>query len=525
MNKLLLSIGLLAGTVFAQGVYNNGARIVTNGPVFINITGGAAGAYRNEGNGLITTNSGTPTMMVQGNWTNNSTTNNAFSNNGTIVQLTGANQTIGGTRMTRFHNLQLLGTGTKTLNVRTTVGGFTPFDGVLALGTRPLDLNSNILRVENSGGGAITTTTGYIISETNLAVNPSIVRWRVSTTTGAHVVPYGTVSGVQIPFTFNITTPMTGANDSIDFSTRPTAAADNVPWAGASNVGPVLAMYSPIIGGPGAIPVVIDRWWDITPRNSTPTATVTFSYRGIENTLTAPYNTGNLGAQHWNGATWDAPVGSNPAVLVGVGSVTAPGLNSFSPFVLSSILAPLPVELGTFEAHCTNTNVLISWNTLTETNSDYFIVQRSEDMTAWEDIAIIDAAGYSNTTLNYSYVDNRILTTTSYYRLRQVDLNNTARNYDPIVVEPCSSMNDFIDVYNGQTDIVTIAINAQTQSVYNAQIIDMNGKVMDVRQLQVGNGYNEFKADMSSAAAGIYVVSLFNENTSFAKKIYIHNTK
>ena len=65
-------------------------------------------------------NSGT--IDLSGNWIHNSA-NNCFSTSAGTVIFNGANQTIGGTNPTTFNNLTLIGTGTKTLNVNTTVGG------------------------------------------------------------------------------------------------------------------------------------------------------------------------------------------------------------------------------------------------------------------------------------------------------------------------------------------------------------------------------------------------------------------
>jgi hypothetical protein len=155
---------------------------------------------------------------------------------------------------------------------------------------------------------------------------------------------------------------MTSASSYVDVSTRSTAAANNLPWAGASNIGgPVNQMFSPNGNFPdGSDEVVVDRWWDIT--NSDPvTADITFSYRGIENTLIAPYDIGFVGPQYWNGSGW---ISDNLVIGAGAASVStrvgyAIGITyTFCPWILSLVLAPLPVELIDFKATCVNNEIV-----------------------------------------------------------------------------------------------------------------------------------------------------------------------
>ena len=126
MNKIFLSFcGIFFCAVgFSQGLLNNGAKINTSAGTFIYINGGAAvGNFLNQDAGAFVgslDNGGT--IDLTGNWTNNSTAN-AFTTNSGTVRLIGVNQNISGATPTWFNNLTLGGTGTKTLNVNTLVGG------------------------------------------------------------------------------------------------------------------------------------------------------------------------------------------------------------------------------------------------------------------------------------------------------------------------------------------------------------------------------------------------------------------
>lgn len=69
-------------------------------------------------------------------------------------------------------------------------------------------------------------------------------------------------------------------------------------------------------------------------------------------------------------------------------------------------------------------NVIIAWATASESNNDYFTVERSKDGISFEAIVEVDGAGNSdNYFLNYKVTDFSPFEGTSYYRLKQTDFD------------------------------------------------------------------------------------------------------
>ncbi len=334
--------------------------------------------------------------------------------------------------------------------------------------------------IENSAATGITrdgvSTLGYIKSEeANGGNNRAKIRWNMGTATGAHVIPFGTASGAAnfIPFTFNKTT---GGGADVLVSTRGTAGSANTPWAAASNVGAVAHMFDPTLGQDGSDEAVVDRWWDINT-TAAATATVTFSYRGAENTMIVPYNTGTLGAQHWDGTAWEPPVGSAAAVTAGVGSITVAGLNTFSPWVLASLAAPLPVELVSFTATCSEGHAVIDWSTASETMNDYFVVEKSEDGEHYIECGRSDGAGTSTEMHNYKLIDPTALNGLTYYRVRQVDFNGEATVTKVISVNSCESNGTTINSWHS-SGAVNIQILGEQEGTYSTELVDMQGRTV-----------------------------------------------
>ncbi len=510
-----LFLGAICSVAVAQGIYNNGAFIVMTGPAQIYVDGGTNGDYLSTGIGVITP-SATDVITLEGDWTNNAV-NTGFTGDAGTVVLNDAAQTINGTSSTTFYNLTLLGTGSKTLNVATSVGGVVTTTGILSLGTRPLILNSNMLTITNPVAGAITYSTGYIQSETNVGANPSIIRWQMGITTGAHVYPFGTVGGIQIPLTFN-KTPATGA--TIDIATRPTVASDNLPWSTG-----VTQMYDPTLLQDGSDEAVIDRWWDITSTAAI-TADVTFSYRGVENTMIVPYNTGNVGSQYWT-AAWmpnNANIGSTPVVGAGVGAHTATGLaitTAFTPWVLSSVSAPLPIELIEFSSSCDDPNVILSWSTASEQNNNYFTLQRSDDGIAFRDIGTVQGGNNSSQVLYYSFIDSEPTTGTTYYRLKQTDYNGQSTTFNTIVQEQCGNGGETIGVYGNGSDI-TVTIFTPQESNYVVTIYDVQGKLITTQSVVTEVGTNRTVLTQILPAVGVYMVNVTGASgIQYSSKVHL----
>ncbi|PKR82012.1 hypothetical protein CW751_01355 [Brumimicrobium salinarum] len=106
--------------------------------------------------------------------------------------------------------------------------------------------------------------------------------------------------------------------------------------------------------------------------------------------------------------------------------VEGPGLDDVAPS------KPLPIELITFDAVKKERKVELSWKTATETNNDFFTLQRSLDGKQWEKVQTIDGAGNSTSVNEYAWTDYSPLAGVSYYKLQQTDFNG-ATTFFPIV--------------------------------------------------------------------------------------------
>ena len=95
------------------------------------------------------------------------------------------------------------------------------------------------------------------------------------------------------------------------------------------------------------------------------------------------------------------------------------------------IFPALPIVLLRFEAQLTGETVTLEWTTATETNNDYFTLERSADGERYAAIGTVAGAGTTESPTKYAYVDADPLYGTSYYRIKQTDYDGTY-TYTPV---------------------------------------------------------------------------------------------
>jgi hypothetical protein len=93
--------------------------------------------------------------------------------------------------------------------------------------------------------------------------------------------------------------------------------------------------------------------------------------------------------------------------------------------------AALPVSLVSFTAQAQpDHTVLLSWKTASELNNKAYLIERSKDLRNFESIGqVSDVGGTSNQSNAYLFIDTNPYQGTSYYRLRQVDLDGSSQTY------------------------------------------------------------------------------------------------
>ncbi|PLX01273.1 MAG: hypothetical protein C0594_13500, partial [Marinilabiliales bacterium] len=377
---------------------------------------------------VLDAGTGGKNINIQSDWINNNTTD-GFVEGTKKVSFTGSNeQLITGVGATTFYGLESNNssiTGIRLGRSTTVTGALTLTDGyVYTSSGKLLTLNDNATATSGSANSFVDGPMKKIGDETftfPVGKNATWARMKLQNVSGSAVTDAFTVEYFDEEYGnnyYNVISPLVHAS-SIEH-------------------------------------------WDITKNVGTPTKKVGLYSEDRDYSLINDFNDADLRVAHWNGTSWetahtidanDDNSGSGTS-----GWIMSDNCTSFSPFTFASNSASnvLPVELLSFNAVANNNKVDISWITASELNSDYFIVQRSKDLTHIDDIANVDAAGNSLSTLNYYVEDNEPYQGISYYRLKEVDFDGTIQTHNWVAVEivqteepvPGYNLLDDVDILN-----------------------------------------------------------------------------
>lgn len=166
---------------------------------------------------------------------------------------------------------------------------------------------------------------------------------------------------------------------------------------------------------------------------------------------------------------------------------------------------PLPVELLAFNALPNDGSVDITWSTASESNSDHFQVEATPDGTIFRTVGIAAAAGHSQTTLTYSMRDESPYEGTSYYRLKQVDVDGTVTYSDLVAVQfdaygVRSSMLVYPNPSNGVLNVKPISADGP----FSIEVMDATGRIALRRE--VWDGGSLISLDAAELPEGRYAV-------------------
>jgi hypothetical protein len=169
--------------------------------------------------------------------------------------------------------------------------------------------------------------------------------------------------------------------------------------------------------------------------------------------------------------------------------------------------APTPVKLSSFSAVRSKQVVALSWNTEFEIDAKEFIVERAEG-TAFRSVGTISTNGNSSTRKSYSFNDKNENTGTTFYRLRNVDLNGTFTYSEIRTVKGIGAVNDvtvFPNPARSNSKISVVGVTANS----SIQLLDFSGKV-----LKNMNSTTINSLDLSGVKNGTYLIRIIDKSTN-----------
>jgi hypothetical protein len=200
-------------------------------------------------------------------------------------------------------------------------------------------------------------------------------------------------------------------------------------------------------------------------------------------------------------------------------------MSGFSQFALGGLYSEnniLPISLLRFDLNCNNDQVKITWATASESNNDYFTIERSADGKNYNKVSDIKAAGNSNSIKSYLYIDKYDMNGTVYYRLKQTNYDG---NYTYIAAKftNCSSIQSdpqLVLYPNPFNDLITFDFKNLMDESLIIIICDVLGnQVLDKKIGNITGNNASFTFDLSQLAKGVYYYKVYSGDSIKTGKI------
>lgn len=487
------------------------------GSLTINKTGGEVIANQNlEIGGNLTTSSATSKLntngkdiIVGGNITLSSPL--TYFNIGTTGSLefngTGA-QTYAPGGLLTLNNVEMHNTSTGvTLNsdlILNSSGILTLNSGIIHTGTNKVLLNNTDPTAVNNGNA-----TSYI--------SGNLRRYIVSNT-GVYAFPIGTALAYRLAqisnnnmtgityfdskFASNFTN--TGSLNpaiAVDLGTPYNSVASEGIWTISPNIQPTGGSYG------------INLWFDGGGSNA---------FSGLTDLAfgVLKRNTGSTDANVWSsqGGTLD-----DAGRLVSDGYARRIGWTSFSEFAIGKASGALPVSLLTAQMICENNHKVIRWSTATEVNNQYFSILSSTNAIDFREVARVNGAGNSNTTIQYQWTDTSATSNNvMYYQLKQTD-NDGIQTSLSLLSGNCeeASNGDIVIISNPSNPNIEARFTGDQTGKYSIQLVNYLGQVVMTKEVNLDKEGNIVFLAKKGLATGIYNLIFKNKKEVITKQVLV----
>ncbi len=176
----------------------------------------------------------------------------------------------------------------------------------------------------------------------------------------------------------------------------------------------------------------------------------------------------------------------------------------------SSLLAgTLAVELLSFNTQFYNKQVMLNWETSSETNNSHFEIEKSKNGNQFEKIGIIQGNKTTKELSKYSFEDKNLQNGLAYYRLKQIDFDGTY-TYSKILAQSIN-LDEIATMYPvPTTGILKVKSNNNIDkiNIFNAKGIKI-----------ASNLKTNAEMDIAHLQSGIYTVELISNGKSTFQKV------
>jgi Secretion system C-terminal sorting domain len=310
-----------------------------------------------------------------------------------------------------------------------------------------------------------------------------------------------------------------------------TATAYNFPVGTSTNYLPVIVsptagtsdfsvnVFSPastngVEGGPtfSDKSKIVDAVWNIDRPTGTGDATITIQWEdALEGATFAGFGDGQIGISRNNTGTWLPTIATSANAAANTVTAT---FNTFSPFGIGQIGEALPVKFGAIKTYEKQNGIQLDWKVYSENKVKSYEIERSADARTFTTVGSLPAL-YNNTSDgDYGFFDANPLVGTSYYRIKNNDLDGKS-SYSIVIRVNRNKTIKGLSLYPNPVvnRIVLLQGSDLGHGNYMINIFGANGQEIYKQQIKHNGGTISQTIELPlTLSKGVYMLSVKDEN-------------
>jgi len=182
---------------------------------------------------------------------------------------------------------------------------------------------------------------------------------------------------------------------------------------------------------------------------------------------------------------------------------------------------PLPVDFINVNATQKGGAVAINWSTASESNNNYFDIEKSIDGSSFTTINSVKGAGNSSTVKNYGSYDAKPVAGFNYYRIRQVDFDGKFKFSEVVKVKISFEKTGVSVLANPFVNNITVDFASPANQRLNVRLMDISGKMIATEMWTIAKGSSRVVfSKVNSLQKGMYIFTVTDDDG-----IVIYNNK
>ena len=171
----------------------------------------------------------------------------------------------------------------------------------------------------------------------------------------------------------------------------------------------------------------------------------------------------------------------------------------------SILQAELPVELFVFEGKCNDLANELFWQTSSEYNNAFFLLERAGVDGQFEIIEKIPGSLNSSVPLTYYYFDENPKLGLNYYRLSQEDVDGRSESFEPITVYNNCQGDELIVNYIASDNMLNFS--SPMEGVTSVSLMNMAGQLVELLVTDPHESLSKLKLK-DPPGGGIYLLKI-----------------